>query len=189
MDECFNDMPSLTTIGELAFRASPVAHIVVTGEDTVAMINQQAEATFGRSARNIGLLRDLEVSERPLELRTYLEQAKVERRSARIQDVAWQRPGADTMWFEIHIDPLVGGDDGLLGVSIVFFDVTATKALQDKFVQANRQLEAAYAELQSTNEELETTNEELQSTVEELETTNDTLRERSIELNERKTLP
>jgi two-component system CheB/CheR fusion protein len=193
------DLQGLSTVRDLAFRASPVAQIVVTGEDTVAMINQQAEALFGLSARDIGrLLRDLEVSYRPVELRAYLEQAKVERRSARIQDVKWQRPGTETVWFEIHINPLVDSENGLLGVSIVFFDVTATQALLDKVVQTNRQLEAAYEELQSTNEELETTNEELQSTVEELETTNeelqstndelhtinDALRERSVELDE-----
>jgi two-component system CheB/CheR fusion protein len=177
------DLPGLAPIRELAFRASPVAQIVVTGEDTVAMINQQAETTFGLSARDIGrLLRDLEVSYRPVELRAYLEQAKVERRSARIQDVQWQRPGADTVWFEIHINPLVDAENGLLGVSIVFFDVTATRVLLDKVVQTNRQLEAAYEELQSTNEELETTNEELQSTVEELETTNEELQSTNEEL-------
>ncbi len=210
------DLPGLSTVRELAFRASPVAQIVVTGEDTVAMINQQAETVFGLSARDIGrLLRDLEVSYRPVELRAYIEQAKVERRSARIQDVKWQRPGAETVWFEIHVNPLVDAENGLLGVSIGFFDVTATRALVDKVVQTNRQLEAAYEELQSTNEELETTNEELQSTVEELETTNeelqstneeletmneelqstndelhtinDTLRERSIELDDART--
>jgi two-component system CheB/CheR fusion protein len=168
---------------ELAFRAGPVAQIVVTGEDTVAMINQQAETSFGLSARDIGrLLRDLEVSYRPVELRAYLEQAKVDRRSTRIQDVSWQRPGADTVWFEIHINPLVNADNGLLGVSIVFFDVTATRALLDKVVETNHQLEAAYEELQSTNEELETTNEELQSTVEELETTNEELQSTNEEL-------
>lgn len=177
------DLPGLTTLREFAFRASPVAQIVITGEDTVAMINQQAETTFGLSARDIGrLLRDLEVSYRPLELRAYLEQAKVERRSARIQDVKWQRPGAETVWFEIHVNPLVDAENGLLGVSIVFFDVTATRALLDKVVQTNRQLEAAYEELQSTNEELETTNEELQSTVEELETTNEELQSTNEEL-------
>ncbi len=177
------ELPGLTTMRELAFRASPVAQIVVTGEDTVAMINQQAETTFGLSARDIGrLLRDLEVSYRPVELRAYLEQAKVDRRSARIQDVSWQRPGAETVWFEIHINPLVDADNGLLGVSIVFFDVTATRALLDKVVQTNSQLEAAYEELQSTNEELETTNEELQSTVEELETTNEELQSTNEEL-------
>jgi two-component system CheB/CheR fusion protein len=181
--ERHGDLAGLTTVRELAFRASPVAQIVITGEDTVAMINQQAESIFGLSARDIGRpLRDLEVSYRPVELRAYLEQAKVERRSTRIPDVKWQRPGADTVWFEIHINPLVDAENGLLGVSIVFFDVTATRALLDKVVQTNRQLEAAYEELQSTNEELETTNEELQSTVEELETTNEELQSTNEEL-------
>ncbi|MFZ1177013.1 MAG: CheR family methyltransferase [Mycobacterium sp.] len=181
--ERHDDSPDLTTVRDLAFRASPVAQIVVTGEDTVAMINQQAENVFGLSARDIGrLLGDLEVSYRPVELRTYLEQAKVERRSARIPDVKWQRPGVETVWFEIHVNPLINAENGLLGVSIVFFDVTATRALLDKVVQTNRQLEAAYEELQSTNEELETTNEELQSTVEELETTNEELQSTNEEL-------
>ena len=177
------DANDLSPVRDMAFRASPVAQIVVTGEDTVAMINQQAEAIFGLSARDIGrLLRDLEVSYRPVELRAYLEQAKVERRPARIQDVQWQRPGLDPVWYEIHINPLVDAENGLLGVSIAFFDVTATRDLLDKVVQANRQLEAAYEELQSTNEELETTNEELQSTVEELETTNEELQSTNEEL-------
>jgi two-component system, chemotaxis family, CheB/CheR fusion protein len=168
----------------LAFHVSPVAQIVVTGTDTVAMINQQAELTFGLSERDVGRrLRDLEVSRRPVELRTYLEQATVERRSARIRDVQWQRPSADTIWFEIHVNPLVDAENTLLGVSIVFFDVTGTRALLDNVVQTNRQLEAAYEELQSTNEELEITNDELQSTVEELETTIEELRSMNDELH------
>jgi two-component system CheB/CheR fusion protein len=177
------DLDGLSPIRDLAFRASPVPQIVVTGDDTVAMINQQAESVFGLSARDIGrLLRDLEVSYRPIELRVYIEQAKVERRSARIQDVRWQRPGSETLWYEVHINPLVDNGHRLLGISIVFFDVTATRALVDKVVQTNRQLETAYEELQSTNEELETTNEELQSTVEELETTNEELQSTNEEL-------
>ncbi|WP_445168790.1 CheR family methyltransferase [Mycolicibacterium sp. Dal123E01] len=177
------ELNGLAPVRELAFRASPVAQIVVTGEDTIAMVNQQAETTFGLSGRDIGrLLRDLEVSYRPVELRAYIEQAKVDRRSARIQDVQYLRPGSDVVWFEIHINPLVEMDNGLLGVSVVFFDVTATRALLDKLVDSNRQLEAAYGELQSTNEELETTNEELQSTVEELETTNEELQSTNEEL-------
>lgn len=183
MTERHEEAPGLASIRDLAFRASPVAQIVVTGDDTVAMVNQQAESTFGLSVRDIGrLLRDLDVSYRPVELRGYIEQAKVERRSARIPDVCWQRPGADDVWFEIHVNPLVDGENGLLGISIVFFDVTATRALLDKVVRTNSQLETAYEELQSTNEELETTNEELQSTVEELETTNEELQSTNEEL-------
>ncbi|KAA0101856.1 PAS domain S-box protein [Mycolicibacterium sp. P1-18] len=177
------DLSGLGPLRELAFGASPVAQIVVTGDDTVAMINRQAEEVFGLSARDIGrLLRDLEVSYRPVELRGYVERARVERRSARIEDVEWQRSGADPTWFEIHVNPLVDAQNGLVGVSIVFFDVTANRMLLDKVVQTNAQLEAAYEELQSTNEELETTNEELQSTVEELETTNEELQSTNEEL-------
>ena len=177
------DISGLTTLRDSAFRAGPVAEIVVTGEDTVAMINQQAETLFELSARDIGRpLRDLEVSYRPIELRAYLEQAKVDRRAARIQDVSWQRPRSDTIWFEIQVNPLVDADNGLLGVSIVFFDMTANRALVDKVVHTNRQLEVAYEELESTNEELETTNEELQSTVEELETANEELQSTNEEL-------
>jgi two-component system, chemotaxis family, CheB/CheR fusion protein len=181
--ERLGNLTGLAPIRELAFRASPVAQLVVTGDDTVAMINQQAETTFGLSARDIGrLLRDLEISYRPVELRAYVEQAKVERRAARIPDVSWQRSDAETIWFEIHVNPLVDAENGLVGVSIVFFDVTANRKLVEKVVQTNTQLEAAYEELQSTNEELETTNEELQSTVEELETTNEELQSTNEEL-------
>lgn len=177
------DLSGLGPLRELAFGASPVAQIVVTGDDTVAMINRQAEQVFGLAARDIGrLLRDLEVSYRPVELRGYVERARVERRSARIEDVEWQRAGSDPTWFEIHVNPLVDAQNGLVGVSIVFFDVTANRILLDRVVQTNGQLEAAYEELQSTNEELETTNEELQSTVEELETTNEELQSTNEEL-------
>ncbi|PRC48370.1 chemotaxis protein CheR, partial [Mycobacterium sp. ITM-2017-0098] len=99
-----------------------------------------------------------------------------------IPDVKWQRPEGEPTWYDIHIDPLVAPDSGLLGVSVVFFDVSSTRVLLDKVVDSNRQLETAYEELQSTNEELETTNEELQSTVEELETTNEELQSTNEEL-------
>jgi two-component system, chemotaxis family, CheB/CheR fusion protein len=177
------DMPGMNPTRDLAFRANPVPQIVVTGDDTIAMVNERAEQIFGLSVRDIGrLLRDLEVSYRPVELRAYIEQAKIERRSLLIQDVQWQRVGGDAGWYEVHVNPLIDSDNGLVGVSIAFFDVTATRALLDKVVDSNRQLEAAYEELQSTNEELETTNEELQSTVEELETTNEELQSTNEEL-------
>ncbi|MCE6995455.1 PAS domain S-box protein [Saccharothrix sp. S26] len=177
------EIRGLAQLRDHAFSASPVAQVVVTGEDVVALVNQQAELVFGLSNRDLGRpLRDLEVSYRPVELRAYVEQAKVERRGIRIKDVEWQRGPGEAIWLEIHVNPLVDGDNGLLGVSIVFHDVTAARALLDELAHANRQLESAYEELQSTNEELETTNEELQSTVEELETTNEELQSTNEEL-------
>jgi two-component system CheB/CheR fusion protein len=177
------ELGSLDKLREHAFSASPVAQVVITGDDIVALINQQAELVFTLSNRDVGRpLRDLEVSYRPIELRAYIEQAKLERRGIRVKDVEWQRGPGEAMWLEIHVNPLVDVDNGLLGVSIVFHDVTAARALLDELAHTNRQLESAYEELQSTNEELETTNEELQSTVEELETTNEELQSTNEEL-------
>jgi two-component system CheB/CheR fusion protein len=176
------DVSGLDQLREHAFSASPVAQIVVTGEEVTALINQQAEIAFGLSERDIGRkLWDLDVSYRPVALRPYVEQARLERRSLRIKDVEWRRAG-DVVWYEVHVNPLLGKEKSLLGVSVVFHDVSWARLLLTELEHSNRQLETAYEELQSTNEELETTNEELQSTVEELETTNEELQSTNEEL-------
>ncbi len=178
------DISGLEELREHAFSASPVAQIVFTEGETTALINAQAEVAFGLSERDIGRpLRDLDVSYRPVALRAYVEQARLERRSLRIKDVEWRRAG-ETVWYEVHVNPLVGKDKSLLGVSVVFHDVSWARQLLTELEHTNRQLESAYEELQSTNEELETTNEELQSTNDELQTINDALRERSLDLDE-----
>ena len=165
-----------------AFNLSPVAQVGVTPDDTVALINEQAVTTFGLSPRDVGRpLRDLELSYRPVELRTHVELARTERKPVRIRDVEWRRSNGVVQWFEIDVNPLLQ-DAELIGTSIVFHDVTAARTLQHELQRANRQLEATNEELQSTNEELETTNEELQSTVEELETTNEELQSTNEEL-------
>jgi two-component system CheB/CheR fusion protein len=165
-----------------AFLTSPIAQVVVTADGLVALSNRQAEAMFGVSSRDLGRpFRDLEVSYRPVELRRHIEQAQVERRLVRVPMVEFARNG-DKMFLEVHVIPVVDGESGLLGVTLVFDDVTEARRLQDELEHANRQLETAYEELQSTNEELETTNEELQSTVEELETTNEELQSTNEEL-------
>ncbi|MBP2335326.1 CheR family methyltransferase [Saccharothrix coeruleofusca] len=177
------DLGGLDQLREYAFSASPVAQVVVSAEDVVALVNQQAQAMFGLSAKDIGRpLRDLDLSYRPVELRGYVEQARLERRALRVKEVEWSRAAGESLWFEVHINPLVTGDNTLIGVSVVFHDVTSARRLLEDLEYANRQLESAYEELQSTNEELETTNEELQSTVEELETTNEELQSTNEEL-------
>jgi two-component system CheB/CheR fusion protein len=177
------DIGGLDQLRELGFSASPVAQVVVTSDDVVALVNHQAEATFGLSAKDVGRpLRDLDLSYRPVELRGYVDQARLERRALRVKDVEWARGPGDTLWFEVHINPLVDSGNGILGLSVAFHDVSAARRLLEELEQANHQLEAAYEELQSTNEELETTNEELQSTVEELETTNEELQSTNEEL-------
>jgi two-component system CheB/CheR fusion protein len=176
-------MTGLDQLRNEAIAASPRAQLVLTSDDLVAIANRQLEKQFGVSSRDIGRpFRDLELSYRPVELRRYIEQAQVERRTLWIPDVEVPRAVGETAYFEIQVSPLTDAEGSLLGVNVIFHDVSEARRLRDDLEHANQQLEAAYEELQSTNEELETTNEELQSTVEELETTNEELQSTNEEL-------
>jgi two-component system CheB/CheR fusion protein len=166
-----------------ALMASPLAQIVVTADGFVAQTNRQAEALLGVSTRDVGRpFHDLDVSYRPVELRRAIDQARVDRRTVRVGDVEYARTPSERLHLEICAIPLTSSDSALLGVTLIFQDVTEAHRLQRELEDANQQLESAYEELQSTNEELETTNEELQSTVEELETTNEELQSTNEEL-------
>jgi two-component system CheB/CheR fusion protein len=174
--------PIVDRLRELALAASPIAQLVVGVDDTLVMQSDQASTLFGLSSRDLGRpMRELEVSYQPLALRGHLDRVMAERKPVRVSEVEFGRPGGVVHWFEVHLIPVLDGPE-LLGVSVVFHDVSATRALRLEVERASRQLESTNAELQSTNEELETTNEELQSTVEELETTNEELQSTNEEL-------
>jgi two-component system CheB/CheR fusion protein len=125
---------------------------------------------------------DLEVSYRPLELRSHIARARETRLPVSLRDIEWARAVGERSFFDIQVVPLLDSRAQLLGTNLNFTDITRYRQLQQELQSANRQLETAYEELQSTNEELETTNEELQSTVEELETTNEELQSTNEEL-------
>jgi two-component system, chemotaxis family, CheB/CheR fusion protein len=168
---------------QAAFEASPVAQLVIDVSGRVVQANKQARSLFALASGDIGrLLQDLEVSYRPVELRSRIQQAYVERRPSPVFEVQWSSNSGEPVFLEIGIVPLLDHDQTLLGVSVSFTDVTRSHHFQEELQHANQGLEEAYAELQSTNEELETTNEELQSTVEELETTNEELQSTNEEL-------
>jgi len=165
------------------FQRGSVPQLVLTADDTVAMINEQARTMFGVSARDVGRpLRDLALSYRPVELRAAVERARVDRAPQRLPDVRFDPAERDPLWLAGHVDCLVDGRDRLLGTTVTYHDVSTSHRLLDELSEATGQLTRAYDELQSTGEELETTNEELQSTVEELETTNEELQSTNEEL-------
>ena len=174
---------------EAIFDAGPLAQIVVNGAGVLAMANERARDLFYLTARDMGRpLQDLEISYRPLELRSRIEEAYAERRTVMVKDIAYTMRGGETAMLDVQIIPLLE-DDAPLGVSIVFTDMTRFRRLSKELEAAHRgketaneELETTNEELQSTNEELETTNEELQSTNEELETTNEELQSTNEEL-------
>jgi two-component system CheB/CheR fusion protein len=162
---------------------NPIAQIAVGADGRLAMVNHRAAAMLALSDRDLGRpFQDLEISYRPLELRSHLAAVTESRAPVWLREVEWRRSGPDVVYVDVHLVPLMASTGEVLGASISFTDVTRFRQLRVEVETANRQLELAYEELQSTNEELETTNEELQSTVEELETTNEELQSTNEEL-------
>jgi two-component system CheB/CheR fusion protein len=160
-----------------------VAQVVLDIHNHVSMANQEARTTFGLISQDVGRpFYELDLSYRPVDLRSRIEQVHTELRAQHLTNIERPLPDGQTQFLDVHLVPLIDTDGILLGISITFHDVTHHRRLQVELEKSRQELETAYEELQSTNEELETTNEELQSTVEELETTNEELQSTNEEL-------
>jgi two-component system CheB/CheR fusion protein len=169
------------TLREAAFDAAAAAQVVLDAGGAVVMANDRARRMFGLAVTDVGRpIQDLEMSYRPVELRTHIELSTRERRPIEVSSVRWRTGGQDRV-LDLQIAPLMA-DSVVVGTSVTYHDVTETRSLQEQLARSKQELEQAYEELQSTVEELETTNEELQSTNEELETTNEELQSTNEEL-------
>jgi len=165
-----------------SFDLAPIAQLVVDSGGFLAGANVQARTLFGLTQRDVGKpLQDLELSYRPIELRSRIDEAHVQHHPISVRDVEW-RVGTDVRWFDLEVRPLHASDGSLIGTGVSFVDTSRYRRLQEHVEESTERLETAYEELQSTAEELETTNEELQSTNEELETTNEELQSTNEEL-------
>ena len=170
-------------VREAACDAGPTAQIAVDRKGHLVLANERARRLFNLAPTDFGrLLQDLEISYRPVELRSHIDAASTSRLAIVLKDVEWRPVGGEVRSLEIHVTPLMDAAGLLLGAAVAFLDQTLQSRLHSDLERANQELETAYEELQSANEELETTNEELQSTIEELETTNEELQSANEEL-------
>ena len=182
------DMGKRRQLRDLALETAPFAVIGVDTDGTVVLINTQMRNMFGMTTRDLGRpFHDLEVSYRPVELRSLIDRAYSEHRVVRVNSIERQVGPDDVQYLDIHIQPLWGSDGLSAGVLISFVDTSVSTRLQIEVKRNREDLDTAHEELQSTNEELETTNEELQSGNEELETMNEEMRVRTGELDEART--
>jgi two-component system CheB/CheR fusion protein len=166
-----------------AFRVSPVAQLVLDREGSVVFANAQLRRLFGISEADVGRpLKDLELSYRPVELRSMIERAASAPEPVKSGVVSWRTRDGDERELEVQIAALRNDGGDQTGTSIAFLDVTQHARLAAELEGSKRELEAAYEDLRSTVEELQSTNEELQSTNEELETTNEELQSTNEEL-------
>jgi two-component system CheB/CheR fusion protein len=184
-----NNVSRHVRLRELGFDSGHAAQVVVDANGNLMLANQPARELFGIEPRDIARpFHDLELSYRPVELRSLIERTYVENKPVEVESAERQFPNGDVRYFDVRVVPLED-NTGQIGVSIIFNDVTRLNQLTQEVQRArqdaetvNEELQATNEELQSTNEELETTNEELQSTNEELETTNEELQSTNEEL-------
>ena len=179
-----DDEPDNPRLRDLALEESPVPRIVVDAERHAgASPTQRARVLFSINPKDIGRpLQDLEISYRPAELRSLIEQAYAERRAVTLTSVERRFPDGEVQYLDVVVAPLFDDGQKPLGAAVSFIDVTRATRLQEELRRSQEEVQTANEELQSSNEELETTNEELQSSNEELETTNEELQSTNEEL-------
>ena len=159
------------------------ALIAVDRDGRLALANEPARKMFGLNPQDVGRpFHQLQLSYRPVDLRTLMDKAYAERKPVSVADVQRVGPDGVEQFLDVKVCPLHSETGQALGVSIVFQDVTRQHQLRVELQADKQERETAYEEIQSANEELETTNEELQSTVEELQTTNEELQSANQEM-------
>ncbi|HTM07883.1 MAG TPA: CheR family methyltransferase [Verrucomicrobiae bacterium] len=168
---------------DLVLDEAPLPRIVVDANGVVVLANQRARVLFSLNRMDIGRpLQDLEISYRPADVRSLLEQAYSDKRSVTLTSVPRHFPDGQSQYLDIAVTPLYDELKRPLGASISFTDVSRYFKLNEELQHAREEIMTANEELQSSNEELETTNEELQSSNEELQTTNEELQSTNEEL-------
>jgi two-component system, chemotaxis family, CheB/CheR fusion protein len=165
-----------------AFDSVPIGIVLLDMAGRIVHITRRATELLGVLPSDLGrMFHELELSYRPVDLRSAIDRAREERRVVAVPSVERRTKAGERIVFEVTVAPILSGAEPT-GVQLCFHDITRTEHLQAELQKTYVALSAAHEELQSTSEELETTNEELQSTVEELETTNEELQSTNEEL-------
>jgi two-component system CheB/CheR fusion protein len=164
------------------FASLPIAALLFDERVRLVDFNDRARGLLGVTDMQRGLLlQDLDISYRPVDLRTPIIQALGDQRQTTLPHIDFPTADGGMRSLEVEVVPFSDGGHNT-GVAVFFHDRTQQRELEERLEISTLELEQAYQEVQSTNEELETTNEELQSTIEELETTNEELQSTNEEL-------
>lgn len=99
---------------------------------------------FGLDAKHVGQpFHDLELSFRPVELRSRIEQTLGERRTVRIADAERALPSGEVQHLNVDVIPLMDHGRNPIGVLIVFTDATELHRLRAEHNRSAQELETA----------------------------------------------
>lgn len=145
------NLASNMRLRDIALDNSPVPQLALDLNSVVILANEKIHTIFDLSITDLGRsLQDLEISYRPLDLRSCIDQAYAERRAISITDVEWITTSGDPVYFDVQFILLQDLSSGLVGISITF-----------ELETMNEELQSSNGELQAINEELHLRSQEL----------------------------
>ncbi len=182
-EQIANRLGRLMRLRDLAFDTAPEAHLMLDINGVLLAANEKAKKLFNIAPKDVGsMINEMEICYQPVGLRPLIDRVIAENHTLSVPAVEMRTADGGCTYLDVDLIPLNDNGNHIIGLSIIFADISRNKALEEQLKNSTTELETTNEELQSTNEELETTNEELQSTVEELETTNEELQSTNEEL-------
>jgi len=130
------------SLRDSALDAGAVPQVVVDAESRVVAINQPARDLFAVRDGDVGRpLQDLELSYRPVDLRSMLDRLREDQRAVAVDGVRWDGDGTGSARIlDVRLVPLLV-DGALRGASISYVDVTVPKRLRDELEHSKHELE------------------------------------------------
>ena len=109
---------------DAAFEHAADPQLVLDGDGILIAVNARARSMFGLSPQVVGRpFQDLEISYRPVELRSTIDQARSEGRTLRLTEVPRWTPSGELTVLDIGVAPL-SVEDQHIGTTLSFIDVT-----------------------------------------------------------------
>ncbi|MBV8236704.1 MAG: PAS domain-containing protein, partial [Acidimicrobiia bacterium] len=110
-------------LADLSFENAAVAQIVVDRTGMLVLANRHARTLFGLGLNQVGRpFKDLELSYRPVELRSRIDQVLHERRPSTVNDVQLSLPSGGTEFLDVYLMPLTS-DSQATAVALTFLEV------------------------------------------------------------------
>src|SRR5262249_54336649 len=125
------DTNNLEPLRTEAFLNSPVPQLVVDEGGRLALLNHRATTLFALSERHVWRpFQVLETYVHPSRLRSNNVTVHGNRLPVWLRDVEWQRSSTELLFLDILLVPLVDARSRLLGIAIIFNDVSRYRQLQ-----------------------------------------------------------
>src|SRR5262249_20343940 len=129
---------------EVTLEAAPVAQIAVDRAGFLTLANERARELFGLKPSDLGrLVQDLEVSYRPVELRSLIDAVYRSHEPLVLDDVEWHALQGEVRHVEVQVVPLADATGNAIGAAVFYTDHTQARMLSAELEPTSQRLATA----------------------------------------------